>query len=119
MPMSATLPCNTPAKAIHVLGGIAGWASPYGERGTVSMIVTLTYDDGKTEVTEWKNGVHIADYIRRVDVPQSQFAFALRNQQVRYLTIEPKRTATIKSITLAKGPDDTAPVVMAVTVETP
>ena len=73
----------------------------------------------ETEVTEWKNGVHIADYIRRVDVPQSQFAFALRNQQVRYLTIEPKRTATIKSITLAKGPDDTAPVVMAVTVETP
>ncbi len=42
------------------------------------MIVRLTYDDGKTEDHELKNGVHFADYIRRVDVPESKFAFALR-----------------------------------------
>lgn len=119
MPKSVTLPCNTAAKAIHVLGGIGGWASPYGDRGTVSVIVTLTYDDGKTEQVEWKNGVHIADYIRRVDVPQSEFAFRLRQQQVRYLSIEPKRKTPIKSVTFEKGPDTTAPVFMAVTIETP
>jgi putative membrane-bound dehydrogenase-like protein len=119
MPKSVTLPCNTAAKAIHVLGGIGGWASPYGDRGSVSVIVTLMYDDGQTEKVEWKNGVHIADYIRRVDVPQSEFAFRLRQQQVRYLSIEPKRKAPIKSVTFEKGPDTTAPVFMAVTIETP
>jgi putative heme-binding domain-containing protein len=119
MPKSVTLPCNTAAKSIHVLGGVAGWASPYGDRGSVSVIATLTYDDGRTENHEWKNGVHIADYIRRVDVPQSEYAFRLRGQQVRYLTIEPKRKQSIKSLTLSKGPDTTAPVIMAVTIETP
>ena len=84
------------------------------------MIVRLTYDDGKTEDHELKNGVHFADYIRRVDVPESKFAFALRNQQVRYLAVTPKRPdAVVKTIELVKGPDRTAPIVMAVTVETP
>jgi putative membrane-bound dehydrogenase-like protein len=120
MPRSVSLPCNTKVKAIHILGGIGGWAAPYSTEKSVSMIVKLTYEDGKTEEHELKNGVHIADYIRKVDVPESQFAFALRNQQVRYLAITPKRPdAVIKTIDLVKGPDRTAPIVMAITVETP
>jgi hypothetical protein len=51
-------------------------------------------------------------------VPGSQFAFALRGQQIRYLSVTPERGETIKEIELIKGPDRTAPVVMAVTVET-
>ncbi|QEL16238.1 PVC-type heme-binding CxxCH protein [Limnoglobus roseus] len=120
MPKSVTLPCNTPAKAIHFLSGIGGWCFPASEKGTVSLIVRLQYADGTTEDHELKNGVHFADYIRRVDVPESKFAFALRQQQVRYLAVTPKRTdAAIKQIELVKGKDATAPVVMAVTVETP
>ena len=34
------------------------------------MIVRLTYDDGTTEDHKLINGVHFADYIRRVDVRQ-------------------------------------------------
>ena len=120
MPKSVTLPCNTPAKAIHLLSGVGGWAFPYSEKGSVSLIVRLNYADGKTEEHELKNGVHFADYIRKVDVPESKFAFALRQQQIRYLSVTPKRTdATIKTIELVKGKDDTVPIVMAVTVETP
>jgi hypothetical protein len=120
MPKSVTLPCNTPAKAIHLLGGVGGWAYPYSERGSVSLIVRLNYDDGKSEDHELKNGTHIADYIRRVDVPESMFAFRMRGpQQVRYLSLTPKRAATIKSIDFVKGADATAPLVVAVTVETP
>jgi hypothetical protein len=120
MPKSVSLPFGAKAKAIHILGGIGGWAAPFSQEKTVSMIVRLTYEDGKTEEHELKNGVHIADYIRRVDVPESKFAFSLRNQQVRYLAIEPKRPdAVVKTIDLVKGPDRTAPIVMAVTVETP
>jgi putative membrane-bound dehydrogenase-like protein len=118
MPKSVTLPCNTAARAIHFLSGVSGWGYPGGEKGSVSLIVRLHYADGKTEDHALKNGEHFADYIRRVDVPGSQFAFALRDQQIRYLAVTPDRAETIKEIELLKGPDRTAPVVMAVTVET-
>jgi hypothetical protein len=118
MPKSVTLTCNTPARAIHLLSGVSGWGFPYSEKGSVSLIVRLHYEDGKTEEHELKNGEHFADYIRRVDVPGSRFAFDLRGRQVRYLAIRPERQAKIERIELVKGPDATAPVVMAVTVET-
>jgi hypothetical protein len=117
MPKSVKLPCNAPAKAIHFLSGVSGWGFPYSEKGSVTMIVRLHYADGKTEDHPLKNGEHFADYIRRVDVPGSQFAFNLRGQQLRYLSVAPGRTDEIKEIELVKGPDATAPIVMAITVE--
>jgi hypothetical protein len=53
-----------------------------------------------------------------VDVPGSEFAFDLRGRQIRYFAVTPDRADKIESIELLKGPDQTAPVVMAVTVET-
>lgn len=117
MPKSVKLPCNTSAKAIHLLGGVAGWASPLGTRGSVSMTVRLIFSDGEKEDHVLRNGEHMADYIRRVDVPGSAFAFDLRGKQVRYLAVPVKRDAVIKEIEFVKGPDGTAPIVMAVTVE--
>lgn len=75
--------------------------------------------DGDIEDHELRNGEHLSDYIRRVDVPQSQFAFDLDGRQLRYLAVHPRRVETIETIELVKGPDATAPVVMAVTVEAP
>jgi putative membrane-bound dehydrogenase-like protein len=118
MPRSVSLPCNISAKAIHFLSGVSGWGYPYAEKGSVSMIVRLHYKDGKTEDHELKNGEHFADYIRRMDVPGSTFAFRLGGQQIRYFSIAPKRAEPLTRIDLVKGPDRTAPVVMAVTVET-
>jgi uncharacterized protein len=118
MPKTVSLPCNTPAKAIHLLSGISGWGSPYSEKGSVSMIVRIHYTGGKTEDHQLKNGEHFADYIRRVDVPGSKFAFfAQGRQQVRYLKVEPKEKEKIEKIELVKGPDATAPLVVAVTLE--
>ncbi len=117
MPKTASVPCNAPAKAIHLLSGVSGWGSPYSEKGSVSMIVRLHYADGKTEDHELKNGEHFADYIRRVDVPGSKFAFDLGGRQIRYLLVTPERKEKIETIEFVKGPDSTAPVVMAVTVE--
>ncbi len=119
MPRSVSLPCNAPAAAIHLLGGVSGWGHPLGEAGSTSLIVRLHYADRQTEDHELKNGEHLADYIRRVDVPGSEFAFDLDGRQLRYLAIQPKRSETIERIELVKGPDATAPVVMAVTVELP
>jgi putative membrane-bound dehydrogenase-like protein len=119
MPKSITLPCNATAKAIHLLSGISGWGFPAEPKGSVSMIVRLQYADGASEDHPLVNGEHFADYIRRVDVPGSKFAFAMRGQQMRYLSVVPQRAEKIESIQLVKGPDRTAPVVLAVTVESP
>ncbi|KAA5547161.1 c-type cytochrome [Roseiconus nitratireducens] len=119
MPRSVSLPCNTAAKAIHLLSGVGGWSFPFEQEKSVTMIVRLHYADGKTEDHELINGVHFADYIRRVDVPKSEFAFELGNQQIRYLSVAPERSEKIESIELVKGEDATAPIVMAVTIETP
>jgi putative heme-binding domain-containing protein len=117
MPRSVTVPCNAPAKAIHLLSGVSGWGYPYTEKGSVTLIVRLHYEDGKTEDHPLENGVHFADYIRRVDVPGSEFAFALHGKQIRYLAIHPERTEKINQIEFIKGPDRTAPIIMAVTLE--
>lgn len=121
MPKSVSLPFNGKAKAIHLLSGVSGWgALDENAPKSLTMIVRLTYDDGKTEDHELRNAVHFADYIRKVDVPGSKFAFALRSQQLRYLSVTPKRPdAALKTIELVKGTDRTAPIVMAVTVESP
>jgi putative membrane-bound dehydrogenase-like protein len=119
MPKSVSIPCNTPARAIHMLSGVSGWGyngSPV--EPTVSMIVRIRYADGTSEEHALRNGVEFADYIRHIDVPGSKYAFGLRGRQIRYLAVQPRRTAPIASLELVKGDDQTAPVVMAVTVET-
>jgi putative membrane-bound dehydrogenase-like protein len=118
MPKSVRMACNSPARAIHLLSGISGWGYPYGSKREIVMTVRLHYLDRTTEDHALVNGEHFADYIRRVDVPGSEFAFALRGQQMRYLAITPKRGDPITEIELVKGPDPSAPVVMAITVET-
>jgi hypothetical protein len=100
-----------------MLSGVGGWSHPYSREKTISMIVRLRYSDGKVEDHELRNAIHFADYIRRVDVPGSEFAFALGNQQIRYLRVAPKRETSIDAVEFVKGSDDTAPIIMAVTVE--
>jgi putative membrane-bound dehydrogenase-like protein len=118
MPRSVSLPCNSKAKAVHLLSGVSGWGYPIGKKGALVMTVRLHFDDGQAEDHPLRNGEHFADYIRRVDVPGSQFAFPLRGQQIRYLAVQPNRDAVIREIELLKGDDDSAPIVMAITTET-
>ncbi len=118
MPRSVSLPFNGPAKTVHFLSGVSGWGAQ-GELadGSVSMIVRLHYADGEREDHPLRNGQHFADYIGPFEVPQSKLAFKLRNQQVRYFAINPARREAIERIELVKGPDQTAPIIMAITVE--
>jgi putative heme-binding domain-containing protein len=118
MPRSVSLPVNQSAKAIHLLSGVGGWSAKQPRaNGSVSLIVRLHYADGRTEDHELRDGEHFADYIGPFDVPGSKLAFRLRGQQIRYLTIEPERAEPIAQIEFVKGPDQTAPIIMAVTVE--
>ncbi|MDP1560278.1 MAG: c-type cytochrome, partial [Pirellulaceae bacterium] len=116
-PKEIALPCNGKAKSIHFLSGVSGWGFPYAADVSVSMIVRLEYEDGQTEDHPLNNGEHFADYIRRVEVPKSVFAFDLNGRQIRYFSVVPGRPESLRGIKLVKGPDGTAPVVMAITVE--
>jgi putative heme-binding domain-containing protein len=117
MPRQVSLPCNMMIKKLHLLSGVSGWGFPYDRRKSTSMIVRLHYQDGEVEDHPLLNGVHFADYIRQVDVPESTFAFNLRGQQIRYLAVEPERQVLVTEVELVKGNDRTAPIVMAVTAE--
>jgi putative heme-binding domain-containing protein len=117
MPRSVELTCRAKAKTVHFLSGMSGWGYPYGQKGSVSMVVRLHYADGSVEDHPLENGVHFADYIRVVNVPGSKLAFRLGGRQIRYLAVHPKKHEMIDRIELQKGPDQSAPIVMAVTVE--
>lgn len=117
MPKSVSLPCNMVVKTLHLLSGVSGWGFPYDDAKSTSMIVRFRFADDEIEDHPLVNGVHFADYIRRVDVPESKFAFSLQGQQIRYLSVSPKRQAVVKTVELLKGPDNTAPIVMAITAE--
>jgi putative membrane-bound dehydrogenase-like protein len=119
MPKAVELPCNSAARRIHFLGGVSGWGYPVIEQPSVSLIVRLHYADGEIEEHPLRNGVHFADFGQLADVSGSERAFTLRGKQLRYLAVEPARQSTIETIELVKGPDETAPLVMAVTVEVP
>jgi hypothetical protein len=119
MPRSVELPCNAPARAIHFLSGVSGWGYPAEPKGSHTLTVRLHYAEGDAEDHLLINGEHFADYVGRIEVRGSKFAFDLRGRQIRYFSILPQRAATIRAIELIKGRDRTAPVVMAVTVEPP
>lgn len=118
MPKEVDVPCNASAVSIHFLSGVGGWSFPASREGSTSMIVRLAYEDGTTEDHPLINGEHFADYIRRVDVPGSEFAFDLAGRQIRYFAVQPRERKALNKITLIKGNDSTAPVVMAMTLQT-
>jgi len=119
MPKKVSIPLGSPAKAIHILGGISGWGWPHSAKGSESMLVRLTYDDDSQEVHSLVNGEHMSDYIARNDVPGSTFAFDLGGRQLRHVVVVPKQSKAITTVELVKGSDNTAPIVMAITAEMP
>ena len=116
-PKSVKLPCGRAAKAIHLLSGVSGWGFPIGDKGSHTMTVRLHFRNGEKEDHILKNGIHFADYIRGVDVPESKLAFMLGPRQLRQLSIYPQQDSAIETIEFIDGGDQSAPMVMAVTLE--
>ncbi len=119
MPKSVELPVSSPAAGIHLLSGISGWGHLGGRPSrSLTMTVRIHYVDGTIEDHPLLDGVHFADYINaQVNVPESKLAFNLRGQQVRYLKVIPKKPAVIERVEFVKGTNHTAPIIVAVTVE--
>jgi putative membrane-bound dehydrogenase-like protein len=117
LPTAVRLPAGMPAKKLHLLSGVSIGGHPEHPDPTVSLKVRINYAGGDSEEIELKNGEHFANYQRREDVPKSSFAFAMGEQQMRHIVIEPKKSDVIVDIEFIKGDDPTVPIVLAVTAE--
>lgn len=65
-PRPVEIPCGVTAKAIHLLGGVAGWGYPLGERGSVSMIVRIHVADATLRrwcVHRWISPIRSVHYL--------------------------------------------------------
>jgi hypothetical protein len=118
LPTSVRLPCGMAAKTLHLLSGVSFGGYPERDEQSTTLTVRLHFEDGASEDHELKNGVHFATIQRREDVPQSEFAFAMGDQQMRHVTIAPRRQDVIVDVEFIKG-DQSTPLVLAVTVELP
>jgi hypothetical protein len=130
MPTAVRLTCGSPARAIHLLSGVAGWGWP-GYPSSVCMTVRLHYRDGVKEDHELINGVHFCDIAgyqdgKPLELSGSRFAIELIKpdgapRYIRHLAIAPKDPdKVIEEIEFVKDPAVvTCPVVMAATIEKP
>jgi hypothetical protein len=119
-PLAVRLPCNSPARAVHLLGCVSGWGFPTTRERSVSMMVRFHYQDGSRETRYLINGVHLVDWFRDVEVHGSRRALQHGQAQIRYLAIRPLKVSTpIKYIDLLKGRDKTGPIILGLTVEKP
>lgn len=109
------------ARKLHFLGGVGGWAWPWGgERNQNLPVVKLTvhYVDNQTEEMVFKNGQEFADYNGSHDVPGSKEAGGLvRSGQVRWFSKPLKREAVIQKIVLESYDNAVAPTFVAITAE--
>ncbi|MBI4659971.1 MAG: ThuA domain-containing protein [Verrucomicrobia bacterium] len=114
---------NLPAARLHFLGGVGGWAWPYGgdeTKGLPVAKITVTHSDGQTETWTLANGVHVVDYINNShECPESKQAPDLVNGgQVRTFSREIKNPAPIQKIALESFNNAVAPTFVAITAET-
>jgi putative heme-binding domain-containing protein len=114
---------GVPAQRLHFLGGIGGWAWPYGGdeyKDLAVMKAVLRFADGTTEEMTFHNGVEFADWIGAHDVPGSKAVPEIvKRGQVRVFSKEVKGKAVINSITLESFDNRVAPTLFAITAELP
>lgn len=108
------------ATRLHFLGGVGGWAFPYTRTEDLPVAkVTLHFDGGDTEEIVLKNGVEIADYNGRYDVPGStRVPDLIANGQVRSFAKDLHHAGAIQKITIQSMDNAVAPVFVAITAET-
>lgn len=123
MPQKVEIKTNAKANVLHFLGGVAGWGFPWrgGDEKVENLPVvkaTVNYVDGSSEEMTFRNGVEIADYIGKYDVPGSrEVPDAVRGGQLRWFSKPLQRNSTINKITLESFDNAVAPVFVSITAE--
>jgi uncharacterized protein len=124
LPQKVEATAGFAASKLHFLGGVGGWAFPYGgpdAKNQPAAKVVLHFAGGGTEEIILRNGVEFADYIGRGpnhDVPGSQrLPDLVERGQVRWFTKEVQSNRIIERITLESFDGTVAPVFVAITAE--
>jgi hypothetical protein len=121
-PRQVELKVGLPVKSLHFLGGVAGWGYPLGVKDKPAAKVIAHYPGGRTEEIVLKNGVEIADYIARIDVPGSEALDKLddllqQGRQLRYFVKPLTQPGVVEKLTLASEANEVAPTFVAITAE--
>ena len=114
-----SIPVGFRCQAIHVLGGVGGWAYPCDENRKAAAVVRIRYDDAATQDVQWVNGHHLADYNGEHDVPGSTRVLLLGTHQLRTLRFRTNPESKITRIEIADTGTIVAPLVAAITAELP
>jgi len=118
-PAGATIPVGMRCRALHVLGGVAGWAFPGSQDRRVGAVVRIRYEDGPTQEVQWVSGEHLCDYNGKADVPGSLRVLDLGRTHLRLLRIPTNPRAKLTQLEIATTGTLVAPVVAALTAELP
>jgi len=121
-PKMVEVKVGLPVTKLHFLGGVAGWGFPLGRSNEPTAKVTVNFAGGEKQEFILRNGVEIADYIGRYDVPGSE---ALNNlddllhqgRQLRYFMRPLWRRRVVESLTLSSYANEVAPTFVAITAE--
>ncbi len=118
-PRQVEIPVGFEATAFHFLGGVAGWgASAADPEGREIMKVVVVFRDGGTEESALRDGVEFSDYVRRVDVPGSEYVPDLtRGRQIRRFAIPVKGSGVVEKLVLSSPGYGPAPTTAAITAE--
>ena len=119
LPESAVIPCETSARAIHILAGVSRRRGPVGPSSQAPLVVRLRYDDGQTEEHWIENALLSAGSYARVVVRDAPQRIEIRNAPLRYVHVFPRRMSGISEIEVATGDSRAAPFVVAATLEVP
>lgn len=122
MPQRVEVHVGFALQRMHVLGGISAWGHPFFGDGEPLVKWTFHYADGTEELHTLHDGVEFADWIRRHDVPGSQFVEGLIQGnsagQVRTFSLDPgKPELVIERITLESFDNRMAPTFLALTAQ--
>jgi putative membrane-bound dehydrogenase-like protein len=121
MPKQVDIKVGVAARRIHFLGGIAGWGAQApvpADAARTAVVITLHLAGGGTERILLRDGVEIADWIGRFDVPGSKWVPDLaRRGQLRTFSKEVKSRAVIERMTLESVHEGVAPTFIGITVE--
>jgi len=121
-PKEVEIKVGLQALRLHFLGGVAGWGHPLGEKDQPVARVVVHYAGGATEEFVLRNGVEIADYIGRIDVPGSEALqdldkLLMQGRQLRYFNRPLSKKGPVEKVVLASYATDVAPTFVSVTAE--
>lgn len=121
-PKEVEVKVGLPVTKLHFLGGVAGWGFPLGRSNEPTAKITAHFAGGEKEEFILRNGVEIADYIGRFDVPGSEALDKLDDllnagRQLRYFARPLTKRGMVEKVTLASYANEIAPTFVAITAE--